>query len=84
MFGLRIISCILNRYAKLYIFVIEEFIFCSYRIEQAMTIPFQSTELTNEIKIYERIIYAVDIHRKGIELIFNQNMPIIIFNCNNI
>jgi len=35
-------------------------------------IPFQSTELTNEIRIHERIIYAVDIHRKGIESVFNQ------------
>jgi len=69
---------------QIYIFTAEKFIFCSYRIEQAMTIPFHSTGLSNEFRIHERIVYAIDIHRKGIELVFNQNMIIVIFNYNSI
>jgi hypothetical protein len=70
-FHLQIIPCVLDMQS--YIFVSEEFTFYSYRNEQAMRIPFQSTELSNKISIHERIIYAIDIHRKGIESVFNQN-----------
>jgi len=67
-----------------YIFTAKKFIFCSYRIEQAITIPFQNAKLSNEFKIHEQITYAVNIHRKGIESVFNQKMElflvIIVFN----
>lgn len=41
----------------------------SYRIEQAINI-LQKDELKNESKIYKKIIYAVDIHRKAMELVY--------------
>jgi len=49
-----------------------------------MMISFQNMGLSNEFRIHGRIVYAIDIHRKAIELVFNQNMTIIIFNCINI
>ncbi|XP_018317169.1 uncharacterized protein [Mycetomoellerius zeteki] len=42
------------------------FSIASYRIEQAINI-LQKDELKNESKIYKKIIYAVDIHRKAME-----------------
>jgi hypothetical protein len=63
---LRIIRCILNGYC---IITAEEFIYCSYRIEQAV-IPFQSAELSNEIIIYKRLVHVIDIHHKGMESVF--------------
>jgi len=78
------IPCILNRYAKFYIFIAKKFIFYSYRMKQTMMIPFQSMGLSNDFRIHERIVYALDIHRKGMESVFNQNITIIIFNYNDI
>jgi len=66
MLYLRIVCCILNGY---FIITTEEFIYCSYRIEQAV-IPFQSAELFNEIVIYKRLVHAIDIHHKGMESVF--------------
>jgi hypothetical protein len=63
---LRIIRCILNGHC---IITTKEFIYCSYRIEQAV-IPFQSAELSNEIVIYKRLVHAIDIHHKGMESVF--------------
>jgi len=60
--------------------IYTQYIFCSYRMEQAMINPFQrdttTTGLSNELRIHKKIIYAVDIHRKGIESVFNQNMTL--------
>jgi len=55
---------------ELYIIITENFISFSYRVEQAMTIPFQSTKLSNEFRIQERLLHAIDIHRKGMESVF--------------
>jgi len=63
---LRIIRCILNGY---FIITTEEFIYCSYRIEQPV-IPFQSAELSNEIVIYKKLVHAIDIHHKGMESVY--------------
>jgi len=63
---LRIIRCTLNGY---FIIRTEEFIYCSYRIEQAV-IPFQNAELSNEIVVYKRLVHAIDIHHKGMESVF--------------
>jgi len=46
------------------------FIYCSYRIEQAVIIPFQSNELSNEFAIYKRLVHTIDIHHKGMESVF--------------
>jgi len=62
--------------------IYTQYPFYSYRIERAMINTFQrdtmTTELSNEFRIHKKIIYAVDIHRRGIESVFNQNMTIII------
>ncbi|KAH0948809.1 hypothetical protein HN011_008604 [Eciton burchellii] len=50
------------------IYICGIFRIASYRVEQAMVIPFQSIKLSNEFRIQERLIHAIDIHRKGIEL----------------
>jgi len=43
----------------------------SYRIEQAVTIgTLQKDFLRNENLIYKGLIYAVDMHRKAMRLIF--------------
>jgi len=63
---LRIIRCILNGYC---IITTEEFIYYSYRIEQAV-IPFQCAEFSNEIVIYKRLVHAIDIHHKGMKSVF--------------
>jgi len=45
-------------------------IYCSYRIERAMVMPFQSSRLSNKFKIHKKLVYAIDIHRKGMESVF--------------
>lgn len=45
--------------------------FYSYRIERAMTINNLQNEFENEMVIYKGIIYAVDVHRKAMELVFS-------------
>jgi len=42
-------------------------IYCSYRVEQAMEIPFQSSGLLKELKIHKKLVHAIDIQRKGME-----------------
>lgn len=42
----------------------------SYWIERAMTINNSQKKFKKEIMIYREIIYAVDIHRKAMELVF--------------
>jgi len=61
---LRITPCNLNKYI---IITTEDFIYCSYRIEQAMMIPFQAAQLSDEFVIYRRLIY---IHHKRMESVF--------------
>jgi len=61
---LQITSYSLNKYV---IITTANFIYCSYRVEQAVMIPFQTAELSNESVIYKRLIFAIDIHRKGME-----------------
>jgi len=53
-----------------YIIIREKFIYFSYRVEQAMVISFQNTKLSNEFRIKERLVHAIDIHRKGMESVF--------------
>jgi len=49
----------------------KENIIHSYRLERAIrTRILQNISLKNEIMIYKEIIYAVDIHRKAMELVF--------------
>jgi len=49
----------------------KENIIRSYRLERAMEIKIlQNITLKNETVIYKQIIYAVDIHRKAMELVF--------------
>ncbi|KAH0948815.1 hypothetical protein HN011_008862 [Eciton burchellii] len=47
----------------------------SYRIDEAIVIRFHNTRLSNELKIHKKLTYAIDIHRKGMELcdIFKSN-----------
>ncbi|KAH0948794.1 hypothetical protein HN011_007476, partial [Eciton burchellii] len=40
----------------------------SYRIEQAMMIPFQRVKLSKDFRIHKNILYGIDIHRRGMEL----------------
>jgi len=47
-----------------------KFTYCSYRIEQALMIPFQNAKLSNDFRIHKSIVHAIDIHRKGMELVF--------------
>jgi len=56
---------------KLYILTSEKFVYCSYRIDQAIVIRFHNTGLSNELKIHKKLTYAIEIHRKGMELVFN-------------
>lgn len=50
--------------------ICNEKIIYSYRIEKAMEVNMlKDINLHNEITIYKRIIYAVDIHRKAMELV---------------
>jgi len=43
----------------------------SYRLQQAMkSSMLQNVSLKNEIVIYRKIIFAVDIHHKATELVF--------------
>jgi len=35
-----------------------------------MMIAFQSDELLNEFAIYKRLVHAIDIHHKGMDLVF--------------
>jgi len=55
---------------ELYIIIREKFIYFSYCVEQAMVIPFQNIKLSNEFGIKERLVHAIDIHRKGMESVF--------------
>lgn len=68
-------SCIvfLNKYEHIHacVNVTEQFICYSYRIERAIAIPLlQSAQLTNKFLMHKRIVHAVDIHRRGVELVF--------------
>jgi len=51
----------INKYIKLYIY--------SYRFERAMQTGLQDINVMNEFVICRRIICAVDIHRKAMELV---------------
>jgi len=55
---------------KLYIITSEKFAYCSYRVDQAMVIRFYNSGLSNELKIHKKLANAIDIHRKGMELVF--------------
>ncbi|KYQ59013.1 hypothetical protein ALC60_01975, partial [Trachymyrmex zeteki] len=51
-------------------YVCGMFKIASYWIERAMTINNSQKKFKKEIMIYREIIYAVDIHRKAMELVF--------------
>jgi len=55
---------------KLYILTSEKFVYCSYHVDQAIVIRFHNTGLSNELKIHKKLANAIDIHRKGMELVF--------------
>jgi len=42
-----------------------------------MMIPFQRVKLSNDFRIHKNIVYAIDIHRKGMESVF------MMLNCGN-
>lgn len=49
----------------------ELFFYRSYRIEQAMTVgSLHKGSLGNENLIYKGLVYAVDMHRKAMKLIY--------------
>jgi len=54
---------------KLHILASEKFVYCSYRVDQAIAIRFH-TGLSNELKIHKKLANAIDIHRRGMELVF--------------
>jgi len=60
---------ILNRW-KIYIITSVKFVYSSYRVDQAVVIRFYNSGLSNEIKIHENLAHAIDMHRKGIKLVF--------------
>jgi len=55
---------------SLYIIISEKFVYYSYRIDQAIMMRFHNSGLSNKLKIYKKLVHAIDIHRKGMELIF--------------
>jgi len=48
----------------------EKIIYYSYRVDQAIVIPFRSSRLSDELKIHKKLVYAIDIHHKGLESVF--------------
>lgn len=50
----------------------DSYIICSYRIKQAIRFNILQKNPNNKFIIYEKIIYAVDIHRKAMKLVFTQ------------
>jgi len=67
---------------------VREICYYSYRVEQAIVIPFQSSGSLNEFKTHKKFVHAIDIHRKGMELVYNIarycNIEIININCNSL
>jgi len=55
---------------RLYVYTSEKFVYYSYRIDQAMVIRFYNSGLSNELKIHKKLANAIDIHRKGMDLVF--------------
>jgi len=53
---------------ELYIITSKEFIYSSYRIDQAIVIRLDNSRLSNEI--HKNLVHAIDIHRKGMESVF--------------
>jgi len=56
--------------SKLHILASDKFVYCSYRVDQAIVFRFHNTGLSNELKIHKKLANAIDIHRKGMELVF--------------
>jgi len=50
--------------------MLKKFIYCSYRVEHAIMIPFQSSGSLNEFKTHKNLAHAIDLHRKGMESVF--------------